>query len=174
VRRFVELQVAMHNCTGLELPSQREILEKAIQIAPRLTVEMKEQVWRALDRLPDGDAICHGDYHPGNIIMSPQGPVVIDWFLGMQGNPLADVVRTSLLCQAVSPGTRGLVRWLKSLGQGVFHTLYLREYSARQPFDVEQFEAWIPVVAAACLVLSRGVPEEQDRLIALVETSMGE
>ena len=70
VRRFVELQVAMHNCAGPELSSQRERLRDAILGAPRLTARMKERVLQALDRLPDGDVICHGDYHPDNVIMA--------------------------------------------------------------------------------------------------------
>jgi tRNA A-37 threonylcarbamoyl transferase component Bud32 len=174
VRRFVEFQVAMHNCAGSELSSQRERLENAIQRAPRLAVEMKEQVLQGLDRLPDGDAICHGDYHPDNIIMSSQGLVVIDWMTATRGNPLADVARTSLMCRvsAAPPGASGLVRWAMRLGQGAFHALYLREYSARQPFDREQLEAWTPAMAAARLV--EGISDEEDRLVALVEASVGE
>ncbi|MBN1812248.1 MAG: phosphotransferase [Anaerolineae bacterium] len=171
VRRFVELQVAMHNCARPELPSQRERLKGAIRGAPRLMAEMKEQVLQALDRLPDGDTVCHGDYHPDNIIMSPQGPVVIDWVNATRGNPLADVARTSLMCRvgAAPLGASRSVRWATRLGQSAFHTLYLREYFGRRPFNREQLEAWIPVVAAARL--AERIPEEEGRLIALVEAS---
>jgi tRNA A-37 threonylcarbamoyl transferase component Bud32 len=171
VRRFVELQVTMHECAGPGLPSQRERLRGAIWAAPRLTVGVKEQVLQALDRLPDGDAICHGDYHPDNVIVASQGLVVIDWMNATRGNPLADVARTSLACRvgAVPPRASRLVRWSTRLGQGAFHTLYLREYFARQPFDREQLEAWIPVVAAARL--AERISEEEDRLVTLVEAS---
>jgi tRNA A-37 threonylcarbamoyl transferase component Bud32 len=168
VRRFVELQVAMHDCAGPELPSHRERLKRAIRAAPRLTAGMKEQVLQALDRLPDGDAICHGDYHPDNVIMASRGPVVIDWMNATQGNPLADVARTSLMCRVGSApsGASRSVRWATRLGQGAFHALYLREYFGRRPFNREQLEAWIPVVAAARLV--EGIPGEEGRLVALV------
>jgi tRNA A-37 threonylcarbamoyl transferase component Bud32 len=174
VRRFVELQIAMHNCVGPELPSQRWRLKDAIQGAPRLTAEMKEQVLRTLDRLPDGDVVCHGDYHPDNVIISSRGPVVIDWMNATRGNPLADVARTSLMCRvgAAPPGASRSVRWATYLGQGAFHLLYLREYSGHRPFDREQLEAWISVVAAARLV--ERISEEEGRLVALVEASMGE
>ena len=29
--------------------------------------------------------LCHGDLHPGNVIMSPDGPMLIDWFDVAQG-----------------------------------------------------------------------------------------
>ena len=60
-----------------------------------------------LDRLPDGDRLCHGDLHPGNVILAERGPVVIDWQHASCGDPHADFVRTRLLvaCGALSPGT---------------------------------------------------------------------
>lgn len=50
-----------------------------------------------LESLPRGAALLHGDLHPGNVLMSPAGPVAIDWFDAAIGHPVADVVRSSLL-----------------------------------------------------------------------------
>jgi tRNA A-37 threonylcarbamoyl transferase component Bud32 len=50
-----------------------------------------------LRRLPRGAALLHGDLHPGNVLMTIRGPVVIDWFDAAIGHPIADVVRSSLL-----------------------------------------------------------------------------
>lgn len=50
-----------------------------------------------LEKLPRGAALLHGDLHPGNVLMSPTGPVAIDWFDAAIGHPVADVVRSSLL-----------------------------------------------------------------------------
>lgn len=174
VRRFAELQVAMHNCTQPELASQRAWLEGAIQRGPLLAAEAKGQVLKALDQLPDGDVVCHGDYHPDNVIVSRQGPVVIDWMNATRGNPLADVARTSLMCRVgASPqGASRLVRWATRLGQSAFHRSYLREYAKRRPYDRQQLEAWIPVMAAARL--AEGISAEKDRLVALVDASPGE
>lgn len=173
VRRFAEFQARMHNCTGSELPSQREWLRNGIQRVVQLTVEVKDQVLHTLERLPDGNAICHGDYHPDNVIVSSRGPVVIDWMNTTQGNPLADVARTSLMCRVgASPqGASRPVRWATRLGQSAFHRAYLRAYARRRPFDRQQLEAWIPVVAAARL--AERIPEEESRLIDLVKASLG-
>jgi aminoglycoside phosphotransferase (APT) family kinase protein len=32
-----------------------------------------------IERLSPGDGLCHGDLHPGNVIMTPDGPKIVDW-----------------------------------------------------------------------------------------------
>ena len=51
-------------------------------------------------RQPRGAALLHGDLHPGNLLMTHDGPIVIDWFDASIGHPVADVVRSSILMRA--------------------------------------------------------------------------
>ncbi len=44
-----------------------------------------------LPRFSDGDAILHLDLHPDNVIITPDGPMIIDWSNVALGDPLADV-----------------------------------------------------------------------------------
>ncbi|HET9895872.1 MAG TPA: aminoglycoside phosphotransferase family protein [Streptosporangiaceae bacterium] len=44
-----------------------------------------------------GDRILHLDLHPGNVMLTPAGPVVIDWSNGSAGPPGADVAMASLI-----------------------------------------------------------------------------
>jgi len=51
-----------------------------------------------LRRLPDGgDRLVHMDLHPMNVMLSPRGPVVIDWTGAAAGEPLTDVAMTYVL-----------------------------------------------------------------------------
>ena len=47
--------------------------------------------------------LCHGDLHPGNVILGRDGPVLIDWFDVSRGDPVADVARTALLVSTRAP-----------------------------------------------------------------------
>lgn len=48
--------------------------------------------------LPDGDALCHGDYHPGNLLVNDQGkPTVIDFMNVCCGPWQYDVARSYFL-----------------------------------------------------------------------------
>jgi Ser/Thr protein kinase RdoA (MazF antagonist) len=48
----------------------------------------------------EGDHVVHLDLHPGNVILSPGGPVVIDWPNARRGAAAADVAQTWLLLAA--------------------------------------------------------------------------
>ena len=54
-----------------------------------------------VEALPKGAALLHGDLHPGNVLMTPDGPIVIDWFDASVGHPVADIVRSSLLMRVI-------------------------------------------------------------------------
>ncbi|MCF2528086.1 phosphotransferase [Yinghuangia soli] len=41
-----------------------------------------------------GDRILHLDFHPGNVILTGRGPVVIDWRNAHAGDPAADLAMT--------------------------------------------------------------------------------
>lgn len=47
-----------------------------------------------------GGSVLHQDLHPGNIICSPDGPVVIDWTNVCQGAAAADVAQTWIIVAA--------------------------------------------------------------------------
>ncbi|MFD1910018.1 phosphotransferase family protein [Paenibacillus rhizoplanae] len=49
-----------------------------------------------LAELPDGEKLCHGDFHPDNILMDDK-LWVIDWMTGVRGNPAADVARSVIM-----------------------------------------------------------------------------
>jgi aminoglycoside phosphotransferase (APT) family kinase protein len=51
----------------------------------------------APDGLPavgEGDRLLHLDLHPANVILSPTGPVVVDWTNARRGDPALDVALT--------------------------------------------------------------------------------
>jgi aminoglycoside phosphotransferase (APT) family kinase protein len=120
-----------------------------------------------LDDLPDGDRLCHGDFHPANILPGDGSHLVIDWTNAVRGDPSADVARTRLiLLQAPLPSSP-LARILAA-GRKLLLSRYLREYSRHRPLDSAAMERWEPVLAAARL--SEDIPEERETLLALARS----
>jgi streptomycin 6-kinase len=60
----------------------------------------------ALPATGPGDRLLHLDLHPDNVILSPAGPVVIDWTNARRGEPALDVALMWVIA-ATSAGPRG-------------------------------------------------------------------
>jgi aminoglycoside phosphotransferase (APT) family kinase protein len=63
-----------------------------------------------LDPAPSGhgDRLLHLDLHPLNVMMSPRGPIVIDWTNAVRGDPNTDVALTWALISAGEVPTSGV------------------------------------------------------------------
>jgi Ser/Thr protein kinase RdoA (MazF antagonist) len=150
-RMFAELHTAIHACTVADLPSQHEGFAHAIHSAPTLPDDWRSAALRALDDLPDGDQLCHGDFHPGNVLMTAHGPIVIDWMTAKRGNPIAE--------------------WIANGLRGQFSSSYLRRYGDLRALNHAQIAAWMPVIAAARL--NENIAAERDQVLAMVRAGLG-
>lgn len=163
---MAELHAQIHACHPSGLPTQRERLQQKIQAAHPLPEALRQAALEALAQLPDDAVLCHGDFHPDNIVLSERGPIILDWVEATSGHPLADVARTSLLMQyaALPPHMPG--RWLIEAGRVLWYRLYLRRYCKLRSVSPEQVTGWLlPVFAAR---LSEGIPEEERGLLRLI------
>lgn len=170
-RIMAELQAAIHRLTLPGLPLQRERrldLSRRIHSTTRLSPKAGQAVQRVLAGLPDGRAVCHGDFHPDNILMAAGGPVIIDWANAVLGNPLADAARTVILLRygTVPPGLPGR-RLLHTLRRYLCRQ-YLRQYLKLRSADLREIQAWLAPVAAARL-MDEGIPGERSRLAGVID-----
>ncbi|MEX2246388.1 MAG: phosphotransferase [Dehalococcoidia bacterium] len=127
-----------------------------------------------LDELPGGDRICHGDYHPGNVLMTAAGPMIIDWPNAARGNPDADFARTVLLGRLGEPppGASFIVREGTRFFRGIFRRAYLKAYTKVRPVDGESLRRW-QIVRAADRI-AEGVESERPALEAILRAAADE
>jgi aminoglycoside phosphotransferase (APT) family kinase protein len=133
-------------------PRQKRILVYQVQEAQVLPEAMRNAVLFLLDSLPDGDTLCHNDFHPLNVLMGPGGPVIIDWESASLGNPCADVARTSLTVALGRPLEGFSNFWMKKVAEfylRAFTTVYLASYRAFAHDPLPDLRAWQTVQAAA-------------------------
>ncbi|HEX5478876.1 MAG TPA: phosphotransferase [Dehalococcoidia bacterium] len=133
--------------------------------------DLRTFVFGLLDGLPDGGVVCHGDFHPGNIIDTPDGPRIIDWPNATRGHPDADYARTRLILRLGDPppGTQLVLRYLISLVRGIFVRRYDAAYRRlRQPDDTT-LARWEVVRAADRL--RDGIEVERTKLMSIIETA---
>jgi len=167
-RQMARLHAALHAVHLSDLPSQREYLRWKIEHADLLPDRSRAAALAALERLPDDDAVCHGDFHPDNILITARGPVIIDWHDTVRGHPLGDVARTLLLMSMGDPpGTSAPLRWIFGRFRSALCNAYLRQYGALTGATYAEIDAWMLPLAAGRL--SEKIPEEVDSLMARVK-----
>lgn len=71
-----------------------------------------------------GDTLLHLDLHPGNVILSSTGPVIIDWQGAARGPAAADLAHTYLLLVTSSVTGPAPHRLLARAGQAPFASFF--------------------------------------------------
>ena len=90
--------------------------------------------------LAGGNCLVHLDLHPLNVILSPKGPVVIDWSNAARGAGPADVALIWLVMSAAEiPAGRG-----HAVVGRVFRRLFIRAFLGH--FDLAPVRAALPAV----------------------------
>jgi aminoglycoside phosphotransferase (APT) family kinase protein len=106
-----------------------------------------------------GDKLCHGDFHPANILCTAKGPVIIDWSAATRGTPTGDVARTASLIRGAElpEGTSVPMRITIGCFRSAFHDIYVRRYFQVRGGSRSQLARWEPVqrVARAAWIASR-------------------
>lgn len=150
LEEMVALHLRIHNRHELRLPPLKARLRRRLTLATQLSHELREKLLGQLADLPDGDRLCHGDFHPFNIVGLPGQSMVIDWLDATSGAPEADLCRSFVLMLPVVP----------ELAEN-----YLELYLARGKLERSAVLAWLQVVAGARL--ADRIPEEEDLLLRL-------
>jgi len=72
-----------------------------------------------------GDRLVHRDLHPMNVLMTPDGPVVIDWANASAGDPAFDVADTWVLFACGTPPMGGIDRFIVPIGRRILLRSFL-------------------------------------------------
>jgi aminoglycoside phosphotransferase (APT) family kinase protein len=157
LNRFVDIQLEMHSYSATRLPVLIDKMHRKIR-AGGLDATTRYELHTRLDSMPRHSKLCHGDFVPGNIVITGEGEAyIIDWSHASQGNASADAAQTWLLFhfyQDVLPGVQDLAEKYLSL-------FCQKSDTARQYVD-----KWISIVSASQLV--KGRPEEREFLLRQV------
>ena len=109
---------------GFPVPEVLDVRQDALVLelvdGPTMLADLKRRPWRMaehaqtlamlhtrLHEIPfEDERLLHLDFHPDNILLSPDGPVVVDWTNARAGEPPLDVALTWII-GATSGGTSG-------------------------------------------------------------------
>jgi aminoglycoside phosphotransferase (APT) family kinase protein len=161
VRVMVELQVRLHETEVPGLPDLVRRLGSKIDEAVQISADERSRAQQMLVGLPAGTSLCHGDFHPANVVLTAAGPVILDWFDAASGHAVADHVRSSLLMRPPEENS-----WLRGASRELLdtvHDAYISRLVDVGLIDAGAFAPWEAVLAVARL--SEPVPS--DDLVAI-------
>ena len=146
-----EIHAAMHKAGegsigGGTLRSLKQVLATDITFGPAPDTLQRAAI-AYLGTLPDGNALTHGDFHLGNVMMTPQGMMVIDWSKAAAGHPAADAVRSEMLMRFGIGPTDWVTNLWRDWAAGRLRKSYLRSNDV----TARDMERWRSVVALAWL-----------------------
>ncbi len=135
----------------------------------QLNGDTKSFLFKIVDGLPEGTALCHGDFHQGNILKSGEKNFLIDWFGAYKGDLVSDAAHTYLLLKNVPkfPGVNDMQYRLMKASGALISTTYLKAFYDLLPFDFAVFSKWLLVKSAERVFY--GWDGEKPRLIWFID-----
>jgi tRNA A-37 threonylcarbamoyl transferase component Bud32 len=151
-RLMASLHAGIHAAVTNELQTQHVALYNSINNNKATLGDFTGDVLRYLETLPAGNHVCHGDFHPKNILVSVKKNTVIDWTNAYRGNPLSDVAltRLRLLSPYIPKSFTGDAATFIVAKKAIYEA-YLDEYTNLTGIDEIDLEAWLLPCAAAQL-----------------------
>ncbi len=149
-KMLASIHAKMHSTEVDVAYSVKDKLSNDVTYAEELSDSEKAIITKYIATLPEGTSLCHFDYHPGNVMLQQDSPVVSDWMTACTGNPCADVARTLLMLKY------GEMEHVSSFMNKIVHMFmkkikktYYAEYKKITGITDQEIEQWmLPVVAA--------------------------
>jgi aminoglycoside phosphotransferase (APT) family kinase protein len=133
------LDIVMERIDGTDMVAAMSKRPWTIPRQGRVLAELHHRLHHleAPDWLPDapvgeGDRLLHLDLHPLNVMLSPKGPVVIDWTSACRGDPAVDVALAWVLMTAGSVPTGRVIGAVLGRARSALVTSFLRSFDAEE------------------------------------------
>jgi Phosphotransferase enzyme family len=120
--------------------------------------EIEAPGWLTTEAAAKGDCLLHRDLHPLNVLMTAEGPVVIDWANAARGDPAYDVADTWVLFATADAPGNSLQRSFAAVARRIF----LRNFLA--DLDADAARAVIPPAVQHRLVDRNMTEVEKERM----------
>jgi aminoglycoside phosphotransferase (APT) family kinase protein len=175
LQRMAALQAQIHRLPGDGLPAQADAIRTAIARAD-LPNDLHALVTARLDQAHGALALCHGDFHAGNLIDRAGVLYIIDWDKARAGSPAADTARTAVMLRDGQLGGIGDSALADPVRKALADA-YIRAYAATRATrtDARQVAAevrwWLPVITAAKLPFV--APSRRARVLRRLRRDLG-
>jgi Ser/Thr protein kinase RdoA (MazF antagonist) len=135
-----------------------------------LPTDIAAGILALIDRLPPGDGLCHTDLHPGNVIMTADGPKIIDWVCALRARTVFDIGRCHVTLTELVPEDADpeLPRGINAAVQSEYARL-----AGLSPKELmAAMEPYLPILRAFVLLQRPTTPAQRERLISRIAAAL--
>jgi Ser/Thr protein kinase RdoA (MazF antagonist) len=154
-----------------DIVSLRDWIDAAARLAGDLLPKhIATGVLTLIDRLPPGNGLCHADLHPGNVIMTADGPRIIDWACAVRARAVFDIGRCHVTLSELVPEGADPVppRAINAAVQSEYARL-----AGMSPAELTAtMQPYLPILRAFVLLQRPTSPAQRERLIQRVEATL--
>ena len=154
-----------------EVPSMRECMEVRLDHDDgKLPKHIASEILALIDRLPPGDGLCHTDLSPGNVIMTSEGPKLVDWAGAMCGPAVLEQGFLHVVLSELGPEIADNPERPRATNAAAQFE-YARLTGISPAELTAAIEPYLPIVRTF-IVLGDVVPSLRERLIQRIEAGL--
>ncbi len=167
------LYTSVHNTPPpADVPSLRRWIDAVSQTSHDILPEhIADGVLTLIDSLPSEDGLCHADLHPGNVIITADGPRIIDWACALRASAVFDIARVHVSLSELVPEDAD-PEPPRAINAAV-QCEYARLADMSPAALTEAMQPYLPILRAFVLLQRRrATPAQRERLIQRIEATL--
>jgi aminoglycoside phosphotransferase (APT) family kinase protein len=155
-----------------EVLSMREYMEDQLghddgKLIPK---HIATEILALIDRLPPGDGLCHTDLSPGNVIMTAEGPKLVDWAGAKRGPAVLELGFLHVVLSELGPEIADNPERPRATNAAA-QSEYARLAGMSLAELTAAMQPYLPIVRTF-VVLGNVVPSLRKRLIQRIEADL--
>ena len=166
------LAMSIHKTTPPpEVLSMRDYMESQLRLDDgKIPKHIAADILALIDRLPPGDGLCHCDLSPGNVIMTAEGPKLVDWISAMRGPAALDLGFLHVILSELGPEVADNPERPRATNAAA-QAEYARLAGISPAALTAAMEPYLPIVRTF-VVFGDAVPSLRGRLIQRIEADL--
>jgi len=154
-----------------EVLSMRDHMESRLRHDDgKIPKHIATEILALIDRLPPGDGLCHTDLSPGNVIMTAEGPKLVDWAGAMRGPAVLELGFLHVVLSELAPEIADNPERPRATNAAA-ESEYARLTGISPAELTAAMEPYLPIVRTF-IVLGDVVPSLRERLIQRIEAGL--
>ena len=154
-----------------EVLTLRDTMAGSTRLSNTLPTNIATGILTLIERLAPGDGLCHGDLHPGNVIMTVDGPRLIDWGGATRAPAGLDLACCHVLLCDLAPDSVADPERPRAVNAAT-QSEYARLAGLSPVALTAAMQPYLPIIYVRALLGPAGSPALRERLIQRVEAAL--